>query len=272
MCSSSSPSPAALRHTRGAAVGLGGGAVCVGLLAGFLTGTLRDLSDPLAVSSMLAGLLMWQRGRRWGAATLLAVAGLTREPMMLAVAAVAAVAVDAAVRWWHARHEPGAMRRVARNAWPPVVVPAIAFAAWHAYVYLRLGGNPASMSHAFLPLFRGFIDEARHALANGSPSNTVWDLSYLALMAAGIASAIALVWRKVTVASVAALLFGSSLLMLLFGDPWSYTRLSAPMFAALLVAGLEQRDRPALLVCAAGAAMTAMMPLAPWLGVGLALA
>lgn len=40
-------------------------AVAVGFLAGFLTGTLRDLSDPLAVSSKLAGLLMWQRGRRW---------------------------------------------------------------------------------------------------------------------------------------------------------------------------------------------------------------
>ena len=44
----------------------------VGLLAGFLSGTVRDLSDPLAVASVLGGLIAWQsrppmggRGRCW---------------------------------------------------------------------------------------------------------------------------------------------------------------------------------------------------------------
>jgi hypothetical protein len=237
-------------------------ALAVGFLAGFLTATLRDLSDPLAVAGMLAGLMMWQRGRRWSAAALLTVAVLAREPMMLAVAAVA---VDAAVGWWRTRREPGALRRMARKAGPVVIVPAVAFFAWQAYVDARYGGNAAGTSLAFLPPFQGVIDEVRHALADGSRRSTAWDLAYLALMAGGIAAAITLVWHKVTAAGVAALLFGLSLLVLVFGDPWSYTRLSAPMFAALLLGGLEQRNRLALLICAAAAALTAVAPFAPWL-------
>jgi tryptophan-rich sensory protein len=84
-------------------------------------------------------------------------------------------------------------------------------------------------------------------------------------MAAGIAASIALAWRKTTAAGIAAALFGLSLLVVVFGDPWSYTRLSAPMFAGLLLGGLQQRSRAALLICAAAAAMTLLMPFAPWL-------
>jgi hypothetical protein len=72
------------------------------------------------------------------------------------------------------------------------------------------------------------------------------------------------VWRRRTAASIAALLFGLSLLVLVFGDPWSYTRLSAPMFAALLLCGLELRHRPALLLCAAAAGLALLAPFMPW--------
>jgi len=65
---------------------------------------------------------------------------------------------------------------------------------------------------------------------------------------------------------VAALLFALSLLVLKFGDPWSYSRLSAPMFAALLIAGLLRRDRPALAISVAGAVLTLVMPFTPWFG------
>ena len=64
----------------------------------------------------------------------------------------------------------------------------------------------------------------------------------------------------------AALLFGLGLLVLKFGDPWSYARLSAPMFAALVVAGLARRDRPAIAIAIAGAVLTLAMPFAPWFG------
>jgi hypothetical protein len=238
-------------------------ALAVGFLAGFLTATLRDLSDPVAVASMLAGLIMWRRGRRWWAAGLLTVAVLAREPMILAVAAIA---VDTAWRWWRTGHALPGLRPAAREAWPAVIVPTGAFIAWQAYVDARYGGNAASTSLAFLPPFQGLIDEIRHAVAAAPGRRSVaWDLAYLGLMSAGIAAAIALVWQKVTVAGLAALLFGLSLLVLVFGDPWSYTRLSAPMFAALLLGGLEQRNRVTLAICVAGAAMTALAPLAPWL-------
>lgn len=238
-------------------------ALAVGLLAGFVTATLRDLGDPVAVAGMLAGLILWQRRRRWWAAALLTVAVLAREPMTLAVAAVA---LDAVIRWWRAGHEPGALRRIAGEAWPPVLVPAAAFIAWQAYIDARYGSNVASTStNAYLPPFVGLIDEVRHALADASRRNTAWDLAYLGLMAAGIAASIALAWRKTTAAGIAAALFGLSLLVVVFGDPWSYTRLSAPMFAGLLLGGLQQRSRAALLICAAAAAMTLLMPFAPWL-------
>lgn len=241
-------------------------ALAVGFLAGFLTATLRDLSDPLAVAGMLAGLIMWQRGRRWWAAGLLTVAVLAREPMILAVAAIA---LDAAWRWWRAGHTARGLRHAARQAWPAVVVPAGAFIAWQAYVNVRYGGNAASTSLAFLPPFQGLIDEIRHAVDVAPGRRSVaWDLAYLSVMSAGIVAAIALAWQKVTVAGIAAVLFGLSLLVLVFGDPWSYTRLSAPMFAALLLGGLEKRSRMTLAICVAGAAMTAVAPFAPWLAAG----
>jgi hypothetical protein len=240
-------------------------ALAVGLLAGFLTGTLRDLSDPLAVASALGGLMMWRGGRRWWAAALLTVAVLAREPMTLALLAIA---VDAGLRWWRTRGEPGGSARALREAWPPVVVPALVFFGWQAYVDARYGANVAGTSLAYLPPFVGVAREVGHAFDDPSLRDTLWDLAYLALMMAGIVAAAQLVRRRVTAASVAALLFGLSLLVLVFGDPWSYTRLSAPMFAVLLLAGLEQRNRSALAICAATAALTVVVPFAPWLAAG----
>jgi hypothetical protein len=251
-------------------------ALAIGFMCGLLTGTLRDLSDPLAVSAMLGGLLLWERRRRWWAALLLAVAVLAREPMALAVAAIV---VDAAARWWRAgaapglpwwrlrgRGAPGELRAGVRRAWPVVLVPAIAYLGWQLYASVRYGGWLASPGSAYRPPFVGFVDELRRALDDHSRRDTVWDVAYLLLSAAGILAALDLVRRRVSAAAVAAALFGLSLLILVFGDPWSYTRLSAPMFAALLLGGLELRSRPALTVCAAAAALTLVAPFAPWLG------
>jgi hypothetical protein len=238
-------------------------ALGVGLLAGLLTATLRDLSDPVAVASMLAGLLLWQRRRRWWAAALLTVAVLAREPMTLAVVAVV---VAAAVRWWRTRSEPRALRRAASEVWPVVIVPALAFIAWQAYIDARYGASVTGTSSAsYQPPFVGLIREVRRTFDLGSRRDILWDLAYLGLISTGIVAALALVRQKVTVPGVAAVAFGLSLLVVTFGDSWSYTRLSAPMFATLLIAGLEQRHRPALLVCAAAAAMTLVLPLAPWI-------
>jgi hypothetical protein len=232
-------------------------ALCAGLLAGFLTGTVRDLSDPLGVASVLGGLIAWQSERRWTAAALLSVAALAREPMMLAVAGIAA---ESGYSWWRAR------RLTLADLWPVVVVPVGAFVLWQLYIDARYGGNSASSSGAFLPPFQGVVDEVRHALDDPFRRDGVWDLAFLALMMLGLLASIRLVWRERTAPAFAALLFGLSLLVLKFGDPWSYSRLSAPMFAALVVAGLQRRDRPALAISVAGAALTLVMPFTPWFG------
>ena len=236
-------------------------ALSVGLAAGFLTGTLRDLSDPLAVASLLGGLMTWRAGRRRWAAALLTIAVLAREPMLLALVAVA---LEAAFGAWRARAERGAARRILLEAAPVVVLPALAFLGWQAYVDARYGANVAGTSLAFLPPFQGVVDELRHAVHDPSARNTAWELAYLGVMGAAIAIAVAGAWR-VTAEGVAAALLGLTLLVLVFGDPWSYTRLSAPMFAALLLDSLERRRGWALAVCAAAAALTVVAPFAPWL-------
>jgi hypothetical protein len=242
-------------------------ALAIGFMCGLLTGALRDLSDPLAVSAMLGGLLLWQQRRRGWAAALLALGALAREPMMLAVVAIAA---DAAARWWRerARGRPEAWREITREAWPVVVIPVAGYLGWQLYVSARYGGSVASAGTAFKPPVVGLLDELRHALDAPQSGDMLWDLAYLGLITLGVVASVDLLRRRVSTASVAATLFGLSLLILVFGDPWSYTRLSMPMFAALLLGGLEQRSRPALLVCVAAAALTVVVPFAPWLGSG----
>lgn len=233
--------------------------LAVGLLPGFMFATIGDLSDPLAVVSMLGGLMMWQQGRRWPAAGLLTLAVLAREPMLLAVAAVA---VEASARAWRSRHEYRVLRSVGRSLWPAAVVPGLAFGAWQAYIHVRYGGSTAAPGTAYQLPFVGVVDEVRRALRSGSVVSSAWDLAYLGLMLAGLGAAVALARRSVSAPVIAALLFSLSLLVLTFGNDWSYTRLSAPLFATLLLAGLERRARPAIAVCVAVAALGALVPLA----------
>ena len=80
-------------------------ALAVGLLPGFVVATVGDMSDVIATGAMLGGLMLWQGGRRWPAAGLLALATLAREPMILAAGAVA---VEAAAHAWRSRARAGA--------------------------------------------------------------------------------------------------------------------------------------------------------------------
>jgi hypothetical protein len=232
--------------------------LAVGLLPGFMFATLGDLSDVLAVASMLGGLMMWQQRRRWPAAGLLTLAVLAREPMLLAAAAVA---VDACVGAWRS-HRHGSLRVAISSLWPAAAVPVLAFGAWQAYVHVRYGGSTADPASAFQPPFVGIVDEVRRALGNGPAVSSAWDLAYLALMLAGLGAAVALVRRSVSAPAIAACLFAISLLVLTFGNDWSYTRLSAPLFACLLLGGLERRVRAAIGVCVAVAALGALVPFA----------
>jgi hypothetical protein len=228
-------------------------AVALALLPGVLLGTLRDLSDPLALATMVGGLVLWQTGRRWTAAASLSVAVLAREPMVLAVAAVAG---DAGWRAWRQQSW-----RVAALAWPVVLLPFAVFAAWQLYIDLRYGANVSgTASSPFSSPGQNVVDEVRHAI-HADLGSGAWSLAYLTVMLVGMLASVLAVVRRVTAASLTAVLFAASLSFTTFGDAWSYGRLSAPMFAALLLDGLEQRRRGLLRLCVVAAAFSPLIPL-----------
>ncbi|MBV9838573.1 MAG: hypothetical protein JO156_10650 [Solirubrobacterales bacterium] len=230
-------------------------AVAIALMPGMLLPVLRDLSDPLAAASMLAAVLMWRSGQRWPAALALSVAVLAREVMMVVVLALAA---EAAVRAWRQRAIPGAWRSAASRAWPVVVVPTVIFAGWQAYITTRYGG-PVGGAPLSPPLV-GIVDEVRRSMHNSWPPYAVWDLVYVLLILAAAAAALASLSRQVTITSAAASALALGALIPMMGDAWSDTRLSAPLFAVLLVDGLQRRHRSSVLISTIAAATTILIP------------
>jgi hypothetical protein len=231
-------------------------AIPLALMPGMLLPVFRDLSDPLATATLVAGIVWWRDGSRWPAALALTVAVLTREVMIVAVVGVAA---EAAVRGWRARRLSFGARLVAGRVWPVIALPAAAFVAWQAYVVIRNGGLPGD-ANLGLP-FANLIQEARWSLAGRPPLYAAWDIAYLLLILAAIGVAFLSAWRRLTVTSAAAAAIAIGVLVPAFGDIWSDTRLSAPLFALLLIDGLQRRDRPALVISAAAASMMALLPL-----------
>jgi hypothetical protein len=99
---------------------------------GLVTSLCRDTAEPVAAACMLAGLLAIRLRRRRLAALLLACGALTRETVMVLVAAIAIVRVIGFLR---RRYRPGRDDIV----W---VVPAAVFAAWELVVLLFTGKLP----------------------------------------------------------------------------------------------------------------------------------
>ncbi len=99
---------------------------------GVITSLSRDTAEPLAAACLLAGLLAVRARRPVLAAILLAYGALTRETVMVAVAALAIVRVVDMLR---GRVRPGHDDL----AW---VVPAVAFAAWQLVVKAATGSIP----------------------------------------------------------------------------------------------------------------------------------
>ncbi|MGH3151531.1 MAG: AZOBR_p60025 family cell surface glycopolymer formation protein [Streptosporangiaceae bacterium] len=105
------------------------------LLAGYfglVTSLSRDTAEPLAAACLLAGLLAIRGRRQVLAAALLAFGALTRETVMVAVAALAIVRVVGIAR---GRHGPG------RDDLP-WVVPSAVFVAWQVLVKAATGSIP----------------------------------------------------------------------------------------------------------------------------------
>ncbi|MEA2210300.1 MAG: hypothetical protein QOF83_248 [Solirubrobacteraceae bacterium] len=230
--------------------------VAIVLSPGLILAALRDLSDPLALSSMLAGLLLWRSGRRWPAAVALVIAVLTREVMMLAVVAVAG---EACVRAWRQSPRPVALRDALSQAWPVIALPSLAFAGWQAYITVRYGG-PVGGAGLDLPLLN-FVHEAQADLHGYLPM-AIWDCLYMLLVLAASAAAWLSLRHRVTITSAAACALSVGVLVPTLGDAWSDTRLSAPLFALLLVDGLQRGRRAPVLISAAAAAMTILIPVA----------
>jgi hypothetical protein len=232
-------------------------AIAVGLLPGFLLATLRDLTDPLAAASVIGGLLAWNSRRRVLAASLLTVAVLGREVMILAVLAVA---LDAGVRAWRARGVEGTAWRTLRDAWPVVVVPTAAFICWQVYVAVRYGAvlQGAGTTKPFVTFIYGIRDASRLS----SSSSGAWDIAYELLILAATAAAVLSLRRRSSALSIGAVLLALSVAIGRFSPIWGDTRDSLPVFALLLVIGLENRNRLNVSICLAAATMTALIPVA----------
>ena len=99
---------------------------------GLITSLSRDTAEPLAAAFLLAGLLAVRARRPVLAAAFLAYGALTRETVMVAVAAIAIMRVIGMLR---GQARPG------RDdlAW---AVPAVAFAAWQVVVKATTGSVP----------------------------------------------------------------------------------------------------------------------------------
>jgi len=101
---------------------------------GLITSLSRDTAEPLAAVCLLAGLLAIRARRPLLAGLLLAYGALTRESVMVAVAALAVAQVIGVIR----RQRPV---RPGRDdlAW---ALPAVAFVAWQVVVKLAVGRFP----------------------------------------------------------------------------------------------------------------------------------
>ena len=99
---------------------------------GLVTSLCRDTAEPVAAACMLAGLLAIRARRRRLAASLLAFGALTRETVMVLVAAIAIVRVIGFLR---RRYRPGRDDIV----W---VLPAGVFVVWELLVFWFTGSMP----------------------------------------------------------------------------------------------------------------------------------
>lgn len=230
--------------------------IALAVMPGMLLPVLRDLSDPLATACVLIGVLLAQSGKRWWAALALTVAVLTREAT---IAIVLALAIELGVRAWRQRGRPGGWRAVLQAGWPAIALPVAAFGLWEGYVALRYGGLVGTSNAAF-PGFN-LLQEVRWSVAGHTFTFAAWDVVYIGLTVVGIGAAVASVRRGMTLPGLAACAASLGVLIPTLGDPYSDTRLTAPLFAFLLVDALQRRHRFTLALCGAVAGMTLLAPL-----------
>jgi len=171
----------------------GGRHVLWGLLMtayfGLVTSVARDTAEPLAAAFLLAGLVALRARRPWAAGLMLACGALTRETVMVGVAAIAIVRV---IRLLRTRQRPG------RDDLP-WMLPSVVFAAWQL-VILAVTGSLAVASdgskNAGLPFsapLHALVVNLRHISMSYWPSQyDMWLLEFFGLALACILATAAL--------------------------------------------------------------------------------
>jgi hypothetical protein len=170
----------------------GGRHALVGLLVpgyfGLITSLSRDTAEPLAAACLLAGLLAVRGRRPVLAAFFLAYGALTRETVMVAVAAIAILRVIGMAR---GRARPG------RDdlAW---VVPAAVFAAWEVVVRLATGSIPLladggrNAGAPFIAPFQAFRHNLGHIHLHQFEQYDLWFLELAILVAFAVTALLCL--------------------------------------------------------------------------------
>jgi hypothetical protein len=137
---------------------------------GLITSLGRDTAEPLAAACLLAGFLAVRARRPVLAAALLAYGALTRETVMVAVAAIAIIRVPPMLR---GRQKPG------RDdlAW---VVPSVAFVAWQVVVKAAVGKFPLladggrNAGAPFIAVFQALKNNLAHVNTHQFDQYDLW--------------------------------------------------------------------------------------------------
>jgi hypothetical protein len=170
----------------------GGRHALAGLLVpgyfGLITSLSRDTAEPLAAACLLAGLLAVRARRPVLAAFFLAYGALTRETVMVAVAAIAIMRVAGMAR---RRVRPG------RDdlAW---VIPAAVFVAWEAVVKLATGSIPLladggrNAGAPFIAPFQAFRHNLGHVHLHEFEQYDLWFLELAILVAFAVTALLCL--------------------------------------------------------------------------------
>ena len=168
------------------------------LLAGYfglITSVSRDTAEPLAAAFLLAGLVAVRARRPWAAALLLACGTLTRETVLVAVAAIGVVRVVTLLR---TRRRPG------RDDLP-WVLPSVVFAAWQLVIFAVTGSvavladSSKNAGAPFTAPLRALGTNLEHISTAWSGQTDLWLLEFSVL--AGVCVAATTVVRASRAAS-----------------------------------------------------------------------
>jgi hypothetical protein len=215
-------------------------ALLYGLYGGLVAGLRLDLTEPLALALVQAGLWAWERERRGTTAGLLALAALAKETMLLAAAGL--VLHLALVR----------SRREATGVGLAAILP---FAAWQGVLWAWLGapgvGSGGAMATPFewLP-FGGLLRVATVSrpvfwllLAIEGPLFVLPSVWALVVSLRDLVRRRWHPWVTVLLARAAAMPF---LPFSTWREPLAMARLAAGLVAATLLYGALRRDRRVL--------------------------